>query len=169
MATRPVKQNTDTEFLQQYLDNNVTVQPNGTYSLKFQWKTNHATLPSNYTVCAKRKRSMAFCLAKTPHLLKLYNSIIEEQERRGFIERVTSNTSTSVHYIPHHPVRKESLTTPIHIVYDCSSKQSLDSPSLNDCLNPGPPFLNDTCTILVRFRQHNIAFSADLEKTFLQV
>ena len=165
-ATTPVKQNSDTEFLQQYLDNNVTVQPNGTYSLKFPWKTNHPTLPSNYTVCAKCTRSIAFRLAKTPHLLKLYNSIIEEQESRGFIERVSSNTSTSVHYIPHHPVRKESLTTPIRIVYDCSCKQSPDSPSLNDCLNPGPPFLNDLCAILVRFRQHNIAFSSDIEKAF---
>ena len=168
-AITPVKQNSDTEFLQQYLDNSVTVQPNGTYSLKFPWKTNHPTLPSNYTVCAKRTRSMAFRLAKTPHLLKLCNSIIEEQESRGFIERVSSNTSTSVHYIPHHPVKKESLTTPIRIVYDCSCKQSPDSPSLNDCLNPGPPFLNDLCAILLRFRQHNIAFSSDIEKAFLHV
>ena len=124
-----VKQNSDTEFLQQYLNNNVTVQPNGTYSLKFPWKTNHPPLPSNYTICARRTRSMANRLAKTPHLLQVYNNIIEEQERREFIERVSGNASTSVHYIPHHPVRKESLTTPIRIVYDCSCKQSPDLPT----------------------------------------
>lgn len=114
---------------------------------------------------------MAIHLAKTPHLLKLYDSIIEEQESRPFIERVmiTSNTSTSVHYVPHHPVRKESLTTPIHIIYDCSCKQAPDSPSLNDCLNPGPPFLNDLCAILLRFCQHSVAFSSDIEKAFLHV
>ena len=162
-----MKQNSDTEFLQQYLDNNVTVQPNRTYSPKFPWKINHPIVPSNYNVCAKRTRSMANRLATTPHLLKLYNSIIEEQESRGFIERVSSNASTSVHYIPHHPVRKESLTTPIRIVYDCSCKQSPDSPSLNDCLNPGPPFLNDLCAILLCFCQHNIAFSSDIQKAFL--
>ena len=163
-----VKQNSDREFLQQYLQNNVTVQPNGTYSLKFPWKTNHPPLPTNYTICARRTRSMANRLAKT-HLLQLYNSIIEEQESRGFIERVSGNMSTLVHYIPHHPVRKESLTTPIRIVYDCSCKQSPDLPSLNDCLNPGPPFLNDLCAILIRFRLHNIAFSSDIEKAFLHV
>ena len=164
-----VKQNSDTEFLQQYLNNNVTVQPNGTYSLKFPWRTNHPPLPSNYTICARRTRSMANRLAKTPHLLQVYNNIIEEQERREFIERVSGNASTSVHYIPHHPVRKESLTTPIRIVYDCSCKQSPDLPSLNDCRNPGPPFLNDLCAILIRFRLHNIAFSSDIEKAFLHV
>jgi len=112
---------------------------------------------------------MANHLAKTPQLLQLYNRIIEDQESGGFIERVSSDTSTSVHYIPHHPVRKESLTTPIRIIYDCSCKQSPDLPSLNDCLNLGPPFLDDLCAILLRFRKHNIAFSSDIEKAFLHV
>ena len=146
------------------------MQPDGTYCLKFPWKPSHPALPSNYTVCAKRTRSMIYQLAKTPHLLRVYSNIIEEQERKGFIERIDDNArSPSVHYIPHYPVKKESSTTPIRIVYDCSCKQSPSSPSLNDCLNPGPPFLNDLCTILLRFRQHNFAFSADIEKAFLHV
>ena len=66
-------------------------------------------------------------------------------------------------------MRKESTTTPIRIVYDCSCKQSPDAPSLNDCLHPGPPFLNDLCAILLHFRQHSFAFSADIEKAFLHV
>jgi len=170
MGTTSEKKNPDAEFLQQYMDNNITIQQNGTYSLQFPWKANHPTLPSNYAICAKRTRAMVHRLAKTPHLLKLYNNIIEDQENRGFIERVSnSSVSTSVHHIPHRPVRKESLTTPIRIVYDCSCKQSSVSPSLNDCLNPGPPFLNDLSAILVRLRQHNFAFSSDIEKAFLHV
>ena len=70
------------------------------------------------------------------HLLKnMVTYVIEEQEKRGFIERIDNSlTPKAVHYIPHHPVKKESTTTPIRIVYDCSCKQSPDSPSLNDCL-----------------------------------
>ena len=75
---------------------------------------------------------------------------------------------SSVHYIPHHPIRKES-TTPVRIVFDCSCRQSAQSPSLNDCLHVGPPFLNDLCGILIRFRQHNFGFSSDIEKAFLHV
>jgi len=90
--------------------------------------------------------------------------------RPGFIERVDHHCEqSSVHYIPHHPVRKESCTTPIRIVYDCRSKQPSEYPSLNDCLHPGPPFLNDLCGILLCFRQDNMAFSFDNEKAFLQV
>ena len=66
-------------------------------------------------------------------------------------------------------MRKESSTTPICIVYDCSCKQSPSYPSLNNCLNSSPPFLNDLCSILFCFRQHNCALSADIEKTFLHV
>jgi len=40
---------------------------------------------------------------------------------------------------------------------------------LNDCLDPGPPFLTDLCAILLRFRQHEYAFSSDIEKAFLHI
>ena len=109
---------------------------------------------------------------KTPTLLRMYGAIIEDQDRRGFIEKLDGNlehTAAAVHYIPHHPVIKDSSRTPIRIVYDCSCRQSPDSPSLNDCLDPGPPFLMDLCTILLRFRQHEFAFSSDIEKAFLHV
>ena len=169
-GTTRIMKNSDTEFLHKYMATKIAVQPDGAYSLKFPWKDSHPPLPSNYTVCYRRTRSMVHRLAKTPRLLKMYDSIIKEQLTRGFIERVDDNYRRgSVHYIPHHPVRKESSTTPIRIVFDCSCKSSADSPSLNDCLHPGPPSVNDLCSILVRFRQHNIAFSADIEKAFLHV
>ena len=70
------------------MDTHITLQPDGAYSLKFPWKDNHPLLPSNYAVCARRTRAMAYRLAKTPKLLQVYGAIIDEQERRGFIERV---------------------------------------------------------------------------------
>jgi len=33
----------------------------------------------------------------------------------------------------------------------------------------GPPFLNDMCSILIRFRVHKYGFSTDIEKAFLHV
>ena len=40
----------------------------------------------------------------------------------------------AAHYIPHHPVKKDSTTTPIRIVYDSSCRQSSEHPSLNNYL-----------------------------------
>ena len=72
------------------------------------------------------------------------------------------------HYIPHHAVHKDSATTPIRIVYDCSFKQK-EHPSLNDCLQSGPPLLNDLTGVLLRFRLHQYGITADIEKAFLHV
>ena len=106
-------------------------------------------------------------LTSDPEKLRMYNDIIQEQPSRGFIERVNNPDTTNgvCHYIPHHAVLKNSTTTPLRIVYDCSFKQG-EQPSLNDCLQPGPPLLNDLTGILLRFRLHKYAKTVDIERHF---
>jgi hypothetical protein len=107
--------------------------------------------------------------SKNPNGLKLYSKIIQEQVDRGFIEKVpSSEISKPSHYIPHFGVFKESATTPLRIVYDCSCKTPAGV-SLNDCLEIGPPLQNDMLAILLRFRIHPIGLTADIEKAFHQV
>ena len=169
-GTQPTASNPDEQFLQSYISTNITCQQNGSYSLKFPWKENHPPLPNNYDVCNRRTRSLARRLAQTPDTFKMYSDIISDQLSRGFIERVQPiHPTNEVHYIPHHPVRKDSTTTPIRIVYDCSCRQSKTHPSLNDCLVVGPTFLNDMCSIILRFRLHRYGLSTDIEKAFLHV
>ena len=79
------------------------------------------------------------------------------------------NAARHTTYIPHHPVKKQSSTTPIRIMFDCSCGSSQSHPSLNNCLLAGPPFLNDMCSILIRFRVHKYGFSTDIAKAFLHV
>ena len=156
--------------LEHYLTSSVTRDDDGAYIARFSWKPNHPTLPTNFTVAEHRTRQLVKRLAKTPELLRVYNQIIAEQEARGFIERVelTSNNSR-VHYIPHHAVEKDSPTTPIRIVCDCSCRPSPSYPSLNDCLMVGLPCVNDLCAVLVHFRSHCFGISTDIEKAFLHV
>ena len=87
---------------------------------------------------------MARRLKQTPELLQTYSNIITEYESRGFIEKVqTTQHSDKAHYISHHPVKKESSTTPIRIVFDCSCRQYPDLPSLNDCLEVGRTIISE--------------------------
>ena len=161
-----IDSDSDKTFRQSYINSSITRQPDGLYTARFPWKVGHPPLPTNYKTCERRTRSLVYRLTQTSDLLQTYN-IITDQERRGFIERVTSpQLSHSCYYIPHHAVRKDSPTTPIRIVYDCSCHQSKESPSLNDC---GPPFLNDLCSIILRFRTHAFGISTDIEKAFLHV
>ena len=157
-------------FLNKYQSTSLSQNKEGAYVAKFPWKDNRPFLPSNYSVAQKCTRALLSKMRKTPDLLQLYNNILEEQEKRGFIERVDDSSKVKdVHYLPHHPVKKNSPTTPVRIVYDCSCRESNNSASLNDCLTVGPPFLNDLCAILLRFRTHPYAFTTDIEKAFLHV
>jgi hypothetical protein len=79
------------------------------------------------------------------------------------------STEKQVHYIPHHPVKKDSITTPVQIVYDCSCRQDSSSPSLNDCFSSNPPILNDLTGILTRFCAKKYGISMNIEKAFLQI
>ena len=137
---------------------------------RFPWKEQHPPLPTNFNICKRRTHSLVRRLSQTPNLLSKYSTIIADQLQRGFIEKVQEpNQSASIHYIPHHAVQKDSVTTPIRIVFDCSCSESTSSASLNDCLEPGPTLLNDLCSIILRFRVHNYSFATDIEKAFLHI
>ena len=119
------------------------------YVAKFPWKEARPCLPSNYVTCLKRTNNNLDKLRRTPEISKLYDSIIHDREKRGFIEKVTDYPTSNVHYLPHRHVRKDSTMAPIRIVYNCSCCKSTSSTSLNDCMMIRPPFLNNLCCILL--------------------
>ena len=135
-------------FLEEYINTSITRNPDGSYAAKFPWRDDASPLPDNYLACKRRTRGMIRRLATTADILKCYGEIIEQQTKRGFIEKVEEAKPTDrAHYIPHHPIRKESTTPPVKIVFDCSFHSSPNLPSLNDCLLTGSPFLNYMCAI----------------------
>ena len=159
----------DKNFLEQYSSSHITWQEDRSYSASFPWKDDHPPLPNNYSICQRRTRSVVRRLAQTPGMLQTYDRILKEQVDQGFIEQVTPTSSSAVHYIPHHPVRKDSSTTPIRIIYGCSCRGSVDQPSLNDCFLTGPPFLIDLVSIILHFHLNKYGVSTNIEKAFLHV
>lgn len=55
------------------------------------------------------------------------------------------------------------------MVYDASAKEQVNTPSTNECLNPGPPLQNKLWKVLVRHRSYPAAVCGDIEKAFFQV
>ncbi|XP_046632893.1 uncharacterized protein LOC124312397 [Daphnia pulicaria] len=105
-------------------------------------------------------------LAKEPEMLAVFSRLIEEQLNRNFIEKVpAAELAKNCHYIPYHYVKRESATTPIRIVYNCSCK-GWNGVSFNDCVEAGAPLHNDQTQILINFRSHAIGIVADVEKAF---
>ena len=72
-------------------------------------------------------------------------------------------------YLPHHCVLKESsTTTKLRVVFDASEKTT-SGVSLNDNLMLGPKVQKDLFEILIRFRFHKVAFSADIATMYRQI
>ena len=102
-----------------------------------------------------------------------YDSQIRDQIKLDFIEEVKNPKKYSgiCHFIPHFPVFKTdpNATTKMRIVNDASAKTSHNALCLNDCLETGPNLLQQIPAMIPAFRTHPIAFSADIEKAFLQI
>ena len=145
---------------------------NGKYTVRLPWKDNYRSLPDNFELAEKRLKSLVKKLSNNS-LLEMYDEIIKSQVDNDFIEIVNDDTVVSpeavINYLPHHCVHKDSSSTPIRIVYDCSAKLHSSSPSLNDCLVSGPSLLQDLGQLILRFRQHDYACISDISKAYLRI
>ena len=150
---------------------NKTIQfVNNRYEINLPWKSNHRHLPNNYGLALGRLKSTFKKLQQYDGYNKLYDDIINDQLNQGFIEKVEKPVvDDNCHYLPHMGVEKDSPTTPIRIVFDCSARLRKGLPSLNDCLLTGPSLTEQLVKVLLKFRLNPYAFIADISKAFLRV
>jgi len=131
-------------------------------------------------MCVNRLRYLQLKLLKSPDLLHEYDTIIQDQLKQGIIEQVEKaldNTTRvdvlknrMIHYLPHHCViRQDKQTTKLQIVYDGSAKMATDITSLNDSLQTGQNLIPKLFDVLIAFRWHLVAVTADIEKAFLMI
>ena len=143
----------------------------GRYEVSLPWKQFHQPLPDNYSLSLRRLHNLLKHLRQNPALLTEYDCIIQDQIERGIVEDVPVSEARSAHthYLPHHAIiRTDHDTTKLRVVYDASAKLN-GKPSLNDCLLIEPKFDQRIFDLLLRFRSHKIALTADIEKAFLMI
>ena len=143
----------------------------GRYEVRWPWKDNDTDLPENFGLAFGRLKSLSRRFQQDPALLQRYDSVINDQLKKGIIELAPSTPpQPPIHYLPHQPViTPQKSTTKLRVVYDASSKTRKTDKSLNDCLHRGPVLLPDLCGLLIRFRLSPVVLLADIEKAFLQV
>nr|XP_049467065.1 uncharacterized protein LOC125908384 [Anopheles coluzzii] len=109
-------------------------------------------------------------LEREPDTRKAYTEFMDEYLHLGHMSKVVSDRTTSeCYYLPHHPVFKaDSTTTKCRVVFDASSKTSTGV-SLNDTMMVGPTLQQNGASILLRFRTHQVALTADIAKMYRQV
>lgn len=120
-------------------------------------------LSDSQFVAKKRFLNLEQKLARNPELRDKYCSFMEEYETLG---HMTKTKAPAKYAIPHHGVFGHH-NQKLRVVFDGSAQ--CRNGSLNDHLLPGPALQNDIRGILVNFRAHLVAFSADAVKMFRQI
>jgi len=143
--------------------------PEGWYETGLLWKANHPHLPNNKTGSLQRLKTLVRKLERQP-MLNEYDRIIKDQLSEGIVEPAHHPPEGKEFYIPHKAIIRETAeSTKVRIVYDASAREKESAPSLNECLETGPPLQNHLWSVLVRNRFHPVALAGDLKQAFLQV
>ena len=128
-------------------------------------------LPDNYKSSLIQLKSLEKRLAKDLHLRNQYSKTIEDDLIKRYVIQVPpnnfSNNSIRKWYLPNHPVVNPNKPGKVKCVHNGASK--FHGTSLNKSLLVGPGLLQNLVFVLLRFRQHHFAVSADIEGMFLQV
>ncbi|XP_076660027.1 uncharacterized protein LOC143363307 [Halictus rubicundus] len=150
----------------------VTRTPDGRYVVSIPFNERLKDLGESYEIAKRRFLQLESRLQKSPSLWQDYVAFMREYELLGHMTKITINSqlkSNASCYFPHHAVTKvTSTTTKLRVVFDGSAKTT-SGISCNDAQSVGPVIQDDLFTILIRFRQHHIVLTADIEKMYRQV
>lgn len=161
----------DEEFCEQHFQTTFKRQSSGRFVVSIPFKGDISKIGDSKEVALNRFLSLEKRFSKNQKLKEEYASFMTEYKELGhmtLLPELSSKNSELCYYLPHHAIRKESLTTPIRVVFDASSKSS-SGLSLNEVQYVGPTIQHDLLSILLRFRCHNYVLNADISKMYRQV
>lgn len=159
------------EICRKHFNDNVTNDYRGKYIVKLPFKNNVGNLGESYTTALRRFLSLERRLMKNPQRYDQYKQFMNEYEQLKHMEVVPNEIDKPVksYYLPHtYVINESSRTTKLRVVFDGSCKTD-SGLSLNDVLYKGPVLQDDLILIVIRFRTHRYAFSADIKKMYRQV
>ena len=142
----------------------------GRYCVPVPWKDGRPSFPYNrYMACKRLEGTMKKLIGNG--LMEKYATGIQEMLDKGYAEAVPKaelvRNDGALWYLPHQAVLSESKPGKVRIVFDCAAKQK--GISLNSQALQGPDMVNKLLHVLLRFRCHPIAVTADIEAMYLQV
>lgn len=149
-------------------------QADGRYVVNMPTKPNVVDLGDTKQMALRRFLYLERRLNNNKELKQQYSAFIDEYLALGHMSPSNldlSKTSyeTPTYFLPHHCVIKpESSSTKLRVVFDGSAKSS-SGLSLNDVLAVGPTVQQELFEIMVRFRTHKYAYTADVGKMYRQI
>lgn len=139
----------------------------GKYILRLPFKENIKELGESFDNAKKQFFALERRLSKNEEMKRKYIKFMEEYEKLGHMELVKGKFNDG-YFIPHHAVQKKiDDINKFRVVFNASKKTKTE-PSLNDALLVGPTIQDPLFSIILRFGQHPIAFSGDIQKMYRQ-
>ncbi len=163
----PSEQTKD-QFLDSYLAS-ITRDDDNRYVVKYPFRNDITDYDDCLAIATKRLNSLLASQKFSAEHRAEYHKIFEEYLVLGFIEEADPYYLGKTAYLPHRPVIRETAeTTKIRPVFD-GSVHFKHRRSFNANLEVGPNLNPDIMGILMRWRRHKVAWTADIEKAFLQI
>ncbi|XP_045784625.1 uncharacterized protein LOC123880521, partial [Maniola jurtina] len=169
LCIQPKKPKTDPEERAlQILEKTTKRTAEGRYETGLLWRTEDVTLPENYENSLKRLFNIEKKIDRDPKLKQKYTDQMEALISKGYAEPAPKQkTAGKTWYLPHFAVINPMKPEKLRVVHDAAAKTK--GVALNDMLLKGPDLLQSLPGVVMRFRQHMIAVTADIKEMFMQV
>lgn len=144
----------------------------GRYEIGLLWKDPNVTLPNSYEQALRRLKTQEQKMEKDSSLAAWYHDKIKEYLNKGYARKATPyellDRNPRINYIPHFSVVNPNKMEPKpRLVFDAAARNQ--GVSLNSMLLSGPDATTSLFGVLIRFREHRIGCSADIQEMFHQV
>ena len=142
------------------------------YEIGLLWREDEVKLLESFHSAMGQLKSLERRLQKDKTIKKRCQETIDTDVNAGYVRKVDQAELNETRdklqwYLPHHPVINPHQPEKVRRV--CNAAAKYQGVALNEKLLSGPNLLLSLIGIIFRFREHQIALSADIEAMFLQV
>ncbi|CAL8128513.1 unnamed protein product [Orchesella dallaii] len=149
----------------------LTVREGNRFKTGLLWKEDFPSLPNNYSTALKRLQHIEKKMDGNSDFRQQYTEKINSYLEKGYARKLTKKEANEITkktwYLPHFFAYHPNKPGKPRFVFDAAAKWH--GVSLNDNLIVGPDTLKSLPGILLKFREHRVAFTADIREMFHQV
>ncbi|GFV75027.1 uncharacterized protein TNCV_2114521 [Trichonephila clavipes] len=164
--------NEETIFCEDHFLKTHSRNEEGRYVVKMPLKNEPNCLRESRDIALKRLNALWTRLIRDPQYLKLYRLYyMSIYDQHGHMKEVVADNDNSeiAYYMPHHGIlRPEKSTTELRVVFNATNPTS-NGLSLNSIQYNGGLVQNDLFTIMIKFREHPYAFTADVKMMYRMI
>ncbi|XP_063537617.1 uncharacterized protein LOC134747015 isoform X2 [Cydia strobilella] len=137
----------------------------GNFEIELPLKQPPTKLGQSRHIAYRRFKTLESKFERNPEFKDKYVNFMREFEQAGHMIQLQDNYDGPCNFLPHQAVFRDSPSTPIRIVFDCSCRTD-NGISLNDIQYKGSIIQDELINILLRFRKYQYVINADIQKMY---